>query len=224
MSKKLKAPPSPAGDPVLAGGIKRALDAKGIKPADLARLLNLSPQAVSQWLQLVTTPSARRLNQIATALGVSVESLRHPQPTSEPQGSVPGLKEKSRSDFRLRPYSVGSDARSNTEADWIVPSSYFRGIASDQPDLAIMRVAGNGLEPDVRAGELVVADCKWRSVSVAGLYLLNDPLFPDMRHCEPVIGAKNSAISVGKEGSRRDVPAASLTVLGRVICKLLVPL
>src|SRR4051794_9503203 len=42
---------------------------------ELARLLGITPQAVSQWILLQTAPTTRRLAQVAHALKVPVERL-----------------------------------------------------------------------------------------------------------------------------------------------------
>jgi hypothetical protein len=76
----------------------------------------------------------------------------------------------------------------------------------------------------LRAGDLVVADRHWSVVSAAGIYLLEDARFPVFRRCERILGAEHHAVLVHEHGSTREVPVANLSVLGRVICKLLVPL
>src|SRR3954451_168247 len=80
MSRKAKRAtkkaPAALGDPAIAANIRSKLAERGLLPTHLAKRLGLTPQAVSQWLQCQTTPSARRLGQIAAALDVSVEVLR----------------------------------------------------------------------------------------------------------------------------------------------------
>jgi transcriptional regulator with XRE-family HTH domain len=214
--------PVALGDPVVADNIKQTIEKRGLRPADLARRLDVSPQAVSQWLQCLTTPSARRLAQIAGALGVTVEMLRN----------KPALVEKGQPvkdgqvALQLRPFRIGGTAGAEVGRgdEWVVPAKDFQGLASDKPDLLIMRIAGNDLAPDLRAGDLVVADRQWSVVSAAGIYLLGDKRFPVLRRCELTLGSDSQIVLIREHETTREVPAANLTVLGRVICKLLVPL
>jgi transcriptional regulator with XRE-family HTH domain len=227
MARKSKrtAPPERLGDSVVADNIKCTLESRGLRPTDLARKLSVSPQAVSQWLQLQTTPSARRLVQIAGALGVNVDVLR-----SKP-GSV-GSKEPvidqprgGPAALRLRPFPIGgATVASGGSDEWVVPAKDFRGLASEKPDLRIMRITGNDLVPELHAGDLVVADRQWSVVSAAGIYLLGDTRFPVLRRCELTLASESHAVLVHEHGSTREVPVVKLAVLGRVICKLLVPL
>jgi transcriptional regulator with XRE-family HTH domain len=213
------------GDPVIAENIKYAIESRGLRSADLARKLNISPQAVSQWLQCVTTPSARRLAQIAATLDTSVEKLRS-KSTVQKSELVADQPMAAPEALRLRPFPIGgtTDAVLGRRNEWVVPAKDFQGIASDKPDLLIMRIAGNDLEPDLRAGDLVVADRHWSVVSAAGIYLLGDKRFPSLRRCELILGAESQIVLIHEHGTTREVPAANLIVLGRLICKLLVPL
>jgi transcriptional regulator with XRE-family HTH domain len=226
MARKAKRPsqtaPTALGDPVIAQNIKRTLDLRGLRPADLARKLNVSPQAVSQWLQCQTTPSTRRLAQIAGAVEVTVEMLRNKPAPVERREPIKDGQET----FQLRPFRIGATtgAAVGRGDEWVVPAKDFQGLASDKPDLLIMRIAGNDLEPDLRAGDLVVADHQWSVVSAAGIYLLGDKRFPVLRRCELALGSESQIVLVHEHESTREIAAANLVVLGRVICKLLVPL
>lgn len=214
------------GDPVVAENIKYALESHGLRSADLARKLNISPQAVSQWLQCLTTPSARRLAQIAATLDTSVEKLRSKSVTAQKSELVVDQPVAASEALRLRPFPIGgtTDGALGRRNEWVVPAKDFQGLASDKPDLLIMRITGNDQEPDLRAGDLVVADRQWSVVSAAGIYLLGDKRFPVLRRCELMIGAESQIVLIHEHGTTREVPAANLTVLGRLICKLLVPL
>ena len=164
------------GDPVIAGNLKRALAGAGMSPAELAKHLNLSRQAANQWLNASTTPGARRLRQIAEVLKVSTESCGKPRDFSGQQSSNllrarPSRKTRDHT-VRLGAYPLGRASDGPTSTDrWPLPAEWFHGLASDQADLAVMRVAGSDLKPDFTPGELVVVDRNWTRVSVAGLYL-----------------------------------------------------
>jgi transcriptional regulator with XRE-family HTH domain len=64
------------GDPVIAANIKRALLQANISPAEFANRLQVTRQAVNQWVSAKTTPTAKRLVQIAEQLHVPIEFLR----------------------------------------------------------------------------------------------------------------------------------------------------
>jgi transcriptional regulator with XRE-family HTH domain len=215
--KLAAARPPLIGDPVIARNIKYALEAAGMLPAEFARRLEVTPQAVSQWLAAQTTPGARRLQRIADELKVSIEFLR--QAPYLPQ-SVASPPEHSRS-LHLRPYRLGEVSEQPAE-ECLVPAQWFRGLASDQPDLAIIHVNGRDLEPELLPGDLVVADRNWRTVSVAGIYLTGAEAFPVLRRCELIAGSENR-VRIHEHGHEREM-SDGLPIFGRIICKLLVPL
>ena len=213
------------GDPVIAGNLKRALAAAGMSPAELAKHLNLSRQAANQWLNATTTPGARRLRQIADVLKVSTEFLRQAPEVPKATAQQP-LKDAAQPQSRDRTVRLGTYplGTTSTPADrWPLPAEWFYGLASDQADLAVMRVAGSDLKPDLAPGELVVVDRNWTGVSVAGLYLTGDRSFPVLRRCEIVAGSE-SRILVYEHGDKREMPADAIPIFGRIVCKLLVPL
>jgi transcriptional regulator with XRE-family HTH domain len=220
-----KKAPAALGDPVVAGNIRSKLAERGLLPAHLAKRLGLTSQAVSQWLQCQTTPSAQRLGQIAAVLDVTVEALRRRSETSEVQQIV--SEKKSRADvLRLRLYPLGgtADISGGGGDEWLIPAKEFQGLTSAKPDLRLMRIAGNDLEPNLRAGDLVLTDRRWEVVSAAGIYLLGDRRFPVLRRCELAMRSGKQVILVHEHGVPQEVSADSLSVIGRVICKLIVPL
>jgi hypothetical protein len=172
---------------------------------------------VSQWLSAQTTPSGRRLQQIAAALNVTVDALRRAPIRTDQQSE--------RRVLHLRRYPIGgtSDVVGD-DGEWTVPADEFRGIASDQPDLVTIRVVGINLEPELRPGDLVVVDRHWQVVSAAGVYLAGDERFPSLCRCEPLLGSERQSVIVHGLNGKREVAADILLVVGRVICKLLVPL
>lgn len=78
--------------------LRKAREDAGMTHADVARAVRVSREAVSQWESGETAPLARRIPQIAAALGVDVATLltgadgRAPTPASKPPtGDVPVL-------------------------------------------------------------------------------------------------------------------------------------
>jgi transcriptional regulator with XRE-family HTH domain len=72
MSKR----PPLVGDPIISANIKRALETAGMAPSELARRIQVSPQAVSQWMSVKTTPSAKHLAEIAEQLQIPIDYFR----------------------------------------------------------------------------------------------------------------------------------------------------
>lgn len=62
-------------DPVFAANLRRLLNERGMNARQLARRLAISPQSISQWLHLQTTPTGWRLKHVAEILKVSVATL-----------------------------------------------------------------------------------------------------------------------------------------------------
>jgi transcriptional regulator with XRE-family HTH domain len=233
MAKKVKGArqnqnrPSLIGDPIIAANIKCALEEIGITPAELARRLKLTPQAVSQWLQAQTTPGARRLRHIATELKVSIESLRQaprtPQALAQPPPKPVAQPLNRDRTVSLRAYCPGGRSDASTlPGQWSLPAEWFQGLASDQADLLVMRVTGSDLIPDFAPGELVIVDRNWHVVSVAGFYLTGNRSFPVLRRCEVVAGLE-ARVRIYEHGEEREMPADDLSIFGRVICKWLLP-
>ena len=76
---------------------------KGLKQDDLARMLEVSPQAVSKWENDQTCPDISLLPKLAQILGVSVdELLSGKQETSPIVTMVPEQQRKKISDLMLR--------------------------------------------------------------------------------------------------------------------------
>jgi transcriptional regulator with XRE-family HTH domain len=211
------------GDPVIAANVRRALDAADMSPAELARRLQITPQAVSQWLTAQTTPGAKRLRQIAHVLKVSIEFLRQtypiPQAVAQPPPKTVAQPPQRHRTLHLRPYRLGGIPASEAQ----LSADLFGGLTSDEPDLVFMRVTGTDLEPMLKPGELVVADRNWNIVSVAGIYLTGDRAFPVLRRCELIAGTENR-VRIHEHGEEREMAADGLPTFGRVICKWLLPL
>lgn len=55
--------------------IERSLREKGMKQADLAKILNVDVRMVSRWVRCGVVPRAQTINEIAQVLGVTAEYL-----------------------------------------------------------------------------------------------------------------------------------------------------
>jgi transcriptional regulator with XRE-family HTH domain len=55
--------------------LRAAMERQGVSQSELARRLEIRSQAVNQWLSGDTTPSGKRLQEIAGALGIRLAEL-----------------------------------------------------------------------------------------------------------------------------------------------------
>lgn len=79
---------------------------KGLKQDDLARVLEVSPQAVSKWETDQTCPDISLLPELAKLLGVSVDVLL----TGEPEPEVRLVPEKERKELGNRILHITVDS------------------------------------------------------------------------------------------------------------------
>jgi transcriptional regulator with XRE-family HTH domain len=208
-------PPEPTGDPIFAANLRRLLDAQGMPARELARRIEISPQAISQWLSQQTAPTTRRLVQIAGVFGVHVERLR--QDTGA----------RNIAHLRQLESQLSSDAQGQPKLDehratlglWMVPAEVI-SAPDPQADVAIVTVRDNALEPDLRAGDYVFADVGCRTVVAPGIYLLLIAGAPAWRRCHPLVGDK---VQVADREVKQEVAVKELVVLGRAIRLLTQP-
>ncbi len=94
---------------------------------------------------------------------------------------------------------------------WNIPASAVADDASDKSNTVVFRLAGHGLEPDLRPGDFVFADVACRTVSTPGIYLLVIACLPAWRRCEPLIGEN---VLVSHEAGTQEVPSEGFACAG----------
>lgn len=201
-------PTGTSGDPVFAANLRRLLAMRGMPAADLAERIAISQQAISQWLTLQTTPTARRVAQVAQALGVTVARFGQ-DPESDSAVPLRQLELKLSGD-RSQPRLDEANAKTGL---WIVPRE-VASVPDERTDVAVITVRDNALEPSLRAGDYVFVDVECRSVSGPGIYLILVARSLAWMRCHPLVGDR---VLVSDREVKQEVPAKDLVVLGRAI-------
>jgi transcriptional regulator with XRE-family HTH domain len=218
---------------VFAANLRRLMRERGLTTRELASKIGVSHQSVSQWLSGQNGPTNRRLAQVATVFGLSVEVLVLPPQSdgsSSGGGSLAGATEDTVPFRQLdaehassglaldRPVSGEKPAK---VVLWTVPPSAVSDEASNQSSTVVIRVDDNALEPDVRAGDYVFTDISYRTVIRPGVYLIEVAGLPAWRRCFPLLGQK---VLVEDRFVKQEVAATDLTVHGRAIRLLTRPM
>jgi transcriptional regulator with XRE-family HTH domain len=201
------------GDPVFALNLRRLLDSKGLPAAELARGINVSPQAISQWLTLQTAPTTRRLVQIAAVLGVTVQRLTEP----EMPGNLTQLRQVELGLASDRDGHPVLDEDSAKFGLWQFPRDV---IEAGSTDVVVMAIKDKAAEPYLRVGDYVLADITSREITTSGVYLVLTAGSPAWKFCHPQL----SDTVLVKDCVREDtVLAKDIKVLGRVLWRLTQP-
>lgn len=131
--------------------IERLLEKKnGGNQSELAKFVDVSPQAVQQWIAEKTSPRGGNLEKAADFLGVTPAELRFGiEPDAEPAGkprSVRLVKIKGLAKLGDNGYyeEIDSDG-------WV--ESY-----SPDPDAYGLRVKGDSMHPAIRNGSIVIIE------------------------------------------------------------------
>lgn len=131
--------------------IERLLEKKnGGNQSELAKFVEVSPQAVQQWIAEKTSPRGENLNKAADFLGVTPAELRFGiEPNAEPAG-----KPRSVRLVKIKGYAKLGENGYYEELDcdgWV--ESY-----SPDPDAYGLRVKGDSMFPAIRNGSVVVIE------------------------------------------------------------------
>lgn len=150
----------------LASRIASARKAKNLNQSELARLLDLKPQAVQSWESGKATPKSNRIQDLCRALGVnpayllgdddsSTTPLEHFHEVSviEVASLLPGNA----------PVVIGSQLLLASEMT-------SKGVCAD--DAVCIQVSGNGLSPVIHHKSIVGIDRKDREVVDGFIYAI----------------------------------------------------
>jgi transcriptional regulator with XRE-family HTH domain len=218
---------------VFAANLRRLMRERGLTTRELASKIGVSHQSVSQWLSGQNGPTNRRLAQVATVFGLSVEILVLP-PQSDGSSSGAGSLAGATEDTVPFRQLDGEQASSGLALDrpvsgekpakvvlWTVPPSAVSDEASNQSSTVVIRVDDNALEPDVRAGDYMFTDISYRAVDRPGVYLIEVAGLPAWRRCFPLLGPK---VLVEDRFVKQEVASTDLTVHGRAVRLLTRPM
>lgn len=147
--------------------IESAMQKAGLNQTELAGVMNVTPQAVQQWISGSTSPRGKRLNNLALSLGVSVDWL-----VTGINPILPGLKGDLSVEpgpefqavhygsFRLQAGVVGFAVDMQDEdnaplffrADWLKKE----GLKAD--NLTARKISGDSMSPGLQDGDTVLID------------------------------------------------------------------
>lgn len=211
------------------------MDAAGIGPTDLGSALGISSQAVSQWLSGKTHPTGKRLKEIAEVLGTSWEALHADAPSADKALPLRTTHAPA-SHVAIPEYDVVTSAGPGALPElcspedglrpaeyWKIPRSYISAF-SDVPDkLAIIRVAGDSMEPEYQAGDRVLIDTSHRAPSPPGIYVLWDGYGLVLKRLELVPGMEEPRrvriMSINPAYSAYKLTLDEIAINGRVVGK-----
>ncbi|OUJ16507.1 S24 family peptidase [Acetobacter sp. DsW_063] len=109
-------------------------------------------------------------------------------------------------------------------ATWTIPKPFLDSYLPDSSGLAIVRVIGNSMEPDFRAGERVLVDTSHRILSPDGVYVLWNGLGVVLKQLQLVPNTsppRARIISINQTYPQDEVPLDDITINGRVVGKWL---
>lgn len=105
---------------------------------------------------------------------------------------------------------------------WSFPRALVGSFVNDPSKLAIVRVAGDSMEPDYRAGDRILVDTGHTTPSPAGVYVLWDGMGVVLKRVEIVMGAEPKRIrimSINPAYQAYELPLAEVQINGRVVGK-----
>jgi transcriptional regulator with XRE-family HTH domain len=222
-----------ARNATFAANLRWLMLERGMTTRELASKIGISHQSVSQWLACQNGPTNRRLAQVATVFGLSVERLvlpSQPYDSSSGAGSLAVATEDTvpikeleveQASSGLAPDTSVSDDKAAKVVLWTVPPSAASDDASNQSSTVVIRVDDVALEPDVRAGDYMFTDISYRTVDRPGVYLIEVAGSPTWRRCFPLLGQK---VLVEDRFVKQEVAATDLTVHGRAVRLLTRPM
>lgn len=170
----------------IAKNIKKAREAAGLNQSELARLLDISPQAVQKWEAGETLPRGRRMEQLCRVLNVSVGELMDGNVSSSGLRLVsdrPGVPSIGKTVVVPRLDVTGSMGhgsaqpdgymdiieRMSVSADWVRQSLNV----SNPNNLAIITGRGDSMESTFTDGDLLLVDRGVNDLKMDAVYVMS---------------------------------------------------
>lgn len=211
------------------------MDAAGMGPTDVGNALGISSQAVSQWLSGKTHPTGKRLKEIAEVLGTSWEAL-HADTSAEVKAPTLRTVHTPASHVTIPEYDVVTSAGPGAVPElcspddglkpaehWKIPRGYVAAFIESPEKLAIIRVAGDSMEPEYQAGDRVLIDTSHRIPSPPGIYVLWDGYGLVLKRLELVPGMEEPRrvriMSINPAYSAYELTLDEIAINGRVVGK-----
>ncbi|MBO1326065.1 S24 family peptidase [Acetobacter sp. TBRC 12305] len=106
---------------------------------------------------------------------------------------------------------------------WNLPRSYIASFTETPDSLAIVRVAGDSMEPDYQAGDRVLVDTAHHSPSPPGVYVLWDGFGLVLKRLELLPGTEHPRLvrimSINPAYSTYELTLDEISINGRVVGK-----
>ena len=212
--------------------LQDAMASAGVGPTDIGNALGISSQAVSQWISGKTHPTGKRLKDLAIFLGTSWEEL-HSEKGSRREITkivhapsyitIPEYDVVTSAGPGAVPQLCSAGEGLSPAEHWQIPRTYISAF-SDVPDkLAIIRVAGDSMEPEYQAGDRVLIDTSHCVPSPPGVYVLWDGYGLVLKRLELLPGMEEPRrvriMSINSAYSTYELTLDEISINGRVIGK-----
>ncbi len=193
-----------------------ARELAGLKKNQLAKLVGVSPPAVTQWETDDTTPGLDRLAQIAEATGCTVSMLTgdeaFPHTSAKPKTPAPSASTRiPEVDVRggmggggvMALEINGVDewgnqiARDDVRGTWDMPTDYLRHELRVVPArVQIIEVRGDSMEPTLSSGDRVMIDLDDTDPGPGGVFAVWDGMSVLVKRIERVHKSDPPAVRV----------------------------
>lgn len=142
----------------LGSRIKSAREVRDWKQTTLARALDVSPQAVSQWERDKDTPGAERLREIAKALRADFYWLLEGSIRPGPVAHSPYEEQRIWRAPLIDRVAAGRWSESIAPGDLPADTRFLDVYGKPHGQLFALEISGESMEPDFSAGDVVIVD------------------------------------------------------------------
>jgi len=161
--------------------------------------------------------------QVSSQSGPRVDVAARPSITRPTQTQIPEYDIAAAAGHGTFPISDSAENGLDPVDQWSIPRKYLAAF-SERPDcLAVIRVAGDSMEPDYNAGERVLVDRSHVLPSPPGVYVLWDGLGLVLKRVEVIFGTQDPVMirisSINSAYSTYDRALSEVHINGRVVGK-----
>lgn len=222
----------------LKRNLKQRMDVLGLKARPLSLQAGLNETAVRDILEgRIRSPTVRTIGALAKVLGCTAADLTGEKPrhvARESEREAPRDKTSTNSvhiaEYDVSPAAghgaappdLGADGTHSVLAEWSLPRSMLEANVLPGSRLAVIRVAGDSMEPDYRPGDRVLIDLNATAPTPPGTFVLWDGLGLVLKQVEYLMNSvpprlRIKSINPAYEAYDRD--AEDVIINGRVIGK-----
>ncbi|WP_082528583.1 XRE family transcriptional regulator [Methylobacterium sp. Leaf466] len=168
----------------LGDALRKAREAKGLKKVGVARMLDISPSAISQWESGTTTPSPENLLRVAHVFDIVLNEPPFKEAIERSGAAGPKIAAAAGQTLRNRfAYGLDVSEQNVRQAVSAPPISSLQGLARDVPVRGIA-VGGDDADFQMNGQENDYAIRPPGLANVKGLFALvvsNDSMYPAWR-------------------------------------------